>query len=177
MFETKQVIAAVLLIAVALSTVGYADATFGTSVTTVNVSISANLSNPPTIPKRTTWATSITNGLTLSGLGNLQENDELRIRVELVVDRTLAESVRNIIVVIDNNDVGSNKGQGDNSYTTADTILTLNKPWSEFNYTVQNGDSEKSWNVYVIIMAGDKTVSSGTFTIIGSVIAFTPSSS
>ncbi|MBS7609596.1 hypothetical protein KEJ19_03370 [Candidatus Bathyarchaeota archaeon] len=168
----KQAIAAVLLILIAMSTIAYATLTFGVTVVIEDVNVKlVGVTISPKIPKRTVYQVEYTdgkNGLNITGLSNLAVNDVLRIRVELLVDKALADAVRNIVIVIDTD--------GISGFGSSDTILTLNNPWREFDYTVTGTEptGKKNFPVAVLIVTGDKPLTSGSFNVIGSVVGFLP---
>ena len=167
----KGVTAAALLAALALIPMIYGAINLGVAVNVRNVEVSSDVTGSLSIPRRTVWMNEYKNGLTVSGLADLAIGDQVTIRFELLADKSLSGSVRNIIAIIDVN--------GDGTYDlTDDAYVTLSKPWEEFTYTVEDDGSgnpvkSKSWNVYVIIWAGARSAS-GTFGLTGSVAAYTP---
>jgi hypothetical protein len=167
----RHVIAAALLIAISLSTAAYATITLGVGVTIEDVDVSlVGVEITPKIPARTVYTKAYTDGasgLNVTGLANLATGDTLQIRVEVLVTELLADSVRNLIVVVDTED--------DADFDTSDTIITMNNPWREFTYTVTGSESAgtKNFRVAVLITTGDTPVTSGSFNVIGSVVGFT----
>ena len=169
--DRKTVAAAALLFIAAFSAIAYATVSFGVSVSAPVINVTAEgLPLSVTVPARTVWQKEYTGadeGLKLDGLNNLAENDTLRVRVELLVDKGLSQA-RNVIVIIDT-DV-------DGDFDTSDTIVTLNRPWAEFEYTITSGDvtaGNKYFGIALIISAGWRSVS-GSFTVVGTVVGYTP---
>jgi len=163
MHTSKQVIIAALLISIALSATAYATLTLSSvtvNIDDVKVEFNTNKISGIHVPHRAVFEREFTNGLKITGLGNLKSGDVLTIRVELIADSYLAGAVRNIVVKV--NKGSSNKG-----------ILTLNKPWADFTYTLTDTDVTSGkvyFDIQVIVAAGDRAISSASLTLTGSVV-------
>lgn len=167
----RSIAAAVLLAALALIPMIYGAVNLGVAVNVRDVAVSSSISGSPNIPRRTTWEKEYADAFTLSGLSGLAVGDKITVRFELMVDKSLSDSVRSIVAIIDLN--------GDGTYDlTNDVYVSLSKPWEEFTYTVEDDGTgspvaSKSWSVYVEIQTGN-TAASGTFNVVGSPAAYTP---
>jgi hypothetical protein len=156
----KQVFAIVALMAIAATTVAYAQLLLG-SVTVTTEEAVAVTSWSDTFPARSTGNTTQNNVITLDfSKGGFTAGDNVRVRVELVVtDPKIYEGFKSLVIQVSN-------------ATAVKGTLTLNTPFDEFEETVPNPVGTKSYNVEIIFATGELELTNVSFKLSATIIGF-----
>jgi hypothetical protein len=160
MASKRQVFAATMLAAIAITAIAYAQVIMGTVTITTGEVVEEIPSKSFNFPARSAGSESLGNIVLNFSKGGFTAGDTVRIRVELAVDNAdVYEGFRALVVKI-----------VDGSAVKA--ILTLSTPYDEFTILVSDpATTEKSLAVSLTYATGAKEIASATFrlrvTIVG----------
>lgn len=156
----KRVLMAMALIAVALSVTAYATALGGASaVSTDEISVSYSLSSVSKFPTKS----AVEENIGTIALGNfsgagLAENDNLRVRFELILDNPdIVKGLRSLVV-----EIGKASGGGT---TGVVALLTPNAVYDEVIEKLDAGAGSITYNVKVIAVGGHKKLTDVSFRV------------
>ena len=156
----KRVLMAMALIAVALTVTAYATAIGGASaVSTDEISMTYSLSNVSKFPTKSAVEENI-GTITLgnfSGAG-LAENDNIRVRLELILDNPdIVKGLKSLVVEIGKASGGSTTG--------VVALLTPNTVYDEVVEKLGTSAGDITYNVKVIAVGGDKKLTDVSFRV------------
>lgn len=157
----KKVFAAVVLMAIALTTIAYAQLLLGVvTVTTEEAVTIASWSD--TFPARSTGNKTYDDKMTLNfSKGGFAANDVVRVKVELVIDDPrIHEGFTSLVV------------QVLNSSDSAKATLTLSTPYDEFEETVPSPVAAISYKVKIVFATGEKELTDVSFKLSATIIGF-----
>jgi len=156
----KRVLTAMALIAVALSVTAYATAIGGASaVSTDEISVNYSLSSVSKFPTKSAVQENI-GTIKLSNLLNagLAENDNIRVRFELILDNPdIYNGLKSLVVEIGKASGGSTTG--------VVALLTPNTVYDEVVEKLGTGADNITYNVKVIAVGGDKKLTDVSFRV------------
>lgn len=160
MIGRKRLFAALALIAIAMSTIGYATLLTGQiTVTTEEVVTVDDVS--ATFPARSAGSITFVDMITLDfTIGGFAGDDVVLMRVELVIDDPeIYEGFKSLVIQIRDG-------------STVEAVLTKNTLYDEFEVTVATTPASESYDVKVIFATGKKTLSNVPFKLSATVIGF-----
>ncbi|MCL6578985.1 MAG: hypothetical protein K6T73_06305 [Candidatus Bathyarchaeota archaeon] len=158
MVSKKQIFAAVALIAIAMTTIAYAQLLTGTITVTTEEVVSAKTWTK-VFPARGAFKRTESGVITLDFTkGGFATGDKVLVKVELVIDDPKIHELKSLVVKIKNA-----------THTLA--VLTLGTPYAEFEVTVPAGSTSVSYDAEIVAVTGEKAVST-TFKLSASIIGW-----
>ena len=158
MISKKKMFAAVALIAIAVTTIAYAQLYTGTITVTTEEVVFVNTTTVY-FPARGAFNRTVSDVITLDfSKGGFQPNEKVLVKVELVIDDPTIHELKSLAVKIKD-------ASGDEV-----AVLTLGTPYDEFVVTVSDSLVAK-YNADIIAATGGKTVSM-TFKLSASIIGW-----
>jgi len=156
----KKVFAAVALMAIALTTIAYAQLLLGIVTVTTEEAVDVT-SWSDTFPARSTGNTTYSDAMTLNfSKGGFTAGDSVRVRVELVVDDArIYEGFLSLVIRV--LDAG-----------TAKATLTLTTPHDEFAETVPTPVAAKSYSVELVFATGETELTNVSFKLSATIMGF-----
>ena len=147
MISKRQVFAAVALIAIAMTTIAYAQLLTGTITVTTEEVVSVKTTTV-TFPARGVFNRTVSEVIKLDFTkGGFQAGDEVLVKVELVIDDPTIHELRSLVVKIKDASTGA-----------VVAVLTLGTPYDEFEVTVPDSRVMK-YDADIIAATGGKAVS------------------
>lgn len=149
-----KILAALALVTVVLSTIGYAQLQFGMFIVTTKeiATVSIDDMDFGTLPKRSSGTECFSEAINIAFEEDFEAGTEVTIKTELVIwDSDVYRGFRALVVLVKESGGGTK------------AVLTLNSPYAEFDYTIETAGETKLYNVKVIYATGSKTLKNVTF--------------
>jgi hypothetical protein len=162
MMNKKQVFAAVALMALAMTTIAYANLVLSAVTVTTEEAVTVS-SITGTFPARSAGARTYADKVTLDFTkGGFAADDSVLVRVELVVDDPdIYKGFKSLVLQVKEGDV-------------VETTLTLNTPYGVFTETVGDPVAAKNYDVKIIFATDKEALTDVAFKLSASIIGFGP---
>jgi len=148
-----KILAALALITVVLSTIGYAQLQFGIFIVTTEEIAIVSVDNMDfgTLPWKSAGTKTFSEAININFNEAFEAGTEVTIKTELVIwDSDVYKGFRALVVLV--KESGGTKA-----------VLTLNSPYAEFDYTIETAGESILYDVKVIYATGCKTIKDVTF--------------
>jgi hypothetical protein len=149
----RKILLASALLAIVLSTIGYAHLTLGTfTVTTKEIAtVTVDNLNLGTLPTRSAGSKTFSNAISLAFDKAFAAKTVVTIKMELLIsDSNVYKGFRSFVVQV-------------MDASTVKATLTLNSPYDEFTYTIGTAGETKTYSLIVTYATGATLLTDTTF--------------
>jgi len=149
----KKILLASALMAIVLSTIGYAHLTLGTfTVTTKEIAtVTVDNLNLGTLPVGSAGSKTFSNAISLAFDKAFDAGTVVTIKIELLISNSnIYKGFRSLVVQVKNK-------------STVKVTLTLNSPYDEFTYTIGTAGETKNYSLIVTYATGATLLTDVTF--------------